>query len=88
MSSAYLSLKFSISLFYKHYNIRRGCEDFLFQEELDAKNDFIYFLSNNELSHKEIQEISSELNKISKLKYNRIYKSNDESLYEITGNDK
>ena len=88
MTSAYLSLKFNINLFYKHYQLQYSCEDFLFQEELDLKDDFIYFLSNDQLKEKEIQEISFELNKISKLKYNRKYISNDKGLYKITGNDK
>lgn len=87
MTSAYLSLKFSINLFYKHYKLPYDCVDFLFQEELDLKDDFIYFLSNNQLKEKEIQEISFELNNISKLKYNRKYISNDKGLYKFIGND-
>jgi hypothetical protein len=87
MTSSYLSLKFRINLFYKHYKFPDGCDDFLFQEELDLKDDFIYFLSNNQLKEKEIQEISFELNNISKLKYNRKYRSNDKGLHKLTGND-
>ncbi len=88
MTSAYLSLKFSIELFYRHYKLPEGCVDFLFQEELDLKDDFIYFLSNGQLKEKEIQEISFEFNNISKLKYNRKYRADDKGLYKIIGNDK
>lgn len=88
MTSAYLSLKFGINLFYRHYKLPEGCDDFLFQEELDLKDDFIYFLSNDQLKEKEIQEISFELNNISKLKYNRKYRPDDKGLHKIIGNDK
>ena len=88
MTSAYLSLKSGINTFYRHYKLPYGCDDFLCQEELDLKDDFIYFLSNDELKEKEIQEISFELNNISKLKYNRKYRSDDKGLYKIIGNDK
>lgn len=88
MTSSYLTLKSSINLFYKHYKLPEGCDDFLFQEELDLKDDFIYFLSNDQLKEKEIQEISFELNNISKLKYNRKYRPDDKGLYKIIGNDK